>query len=167
METIKEMKALPKFNKDELINNPFVKPLLIDVTEITSSDTFELSEEGTFVNKIFYQEKVQKIELYYTKGVGDLVAKLSDKAQRLLFHIFYTLDRGKDYTQLNQEHFSRRNNVKSDSTYYNAIKELTMHGFITRTQFPTVYWINPEYFFPGSRVRKFPDNLDIGQSRIM
>ena len=53
----------------------------------------------------------------------------------------------------------RENFIKDIRTYEMAVAELTRYGFLAYTEFAKqkeeVYWINPRYFFCGSRIGKY------------
>ncbi len=157
MDKSTEMKKAPPLDKDKIGENPFLQTLTIPVTEILSSKDLVENAEGAVVNKTLYMEKTQKIELYYHECAGDNIAKLSDKAQRLLLHIMYTLERNQDYYWLNKQHYMNRNNIRSLTTVSNATNELIRYQYLLKTACIGWLWINPYRFFPGSRLSKYPD----------
>lgn len=161
MDKSTEMKPLPKIDIAKIGTNPFLVQLVIPVTKIVSSDDLVENEEGAVVNKVLYQEQTQKIEIYYHECAGDNIANLSDKAQRLLLHILYTLKRNQDYYQLNKEHYMKRNKIRSMTTVSNAVNELIRYQYLVRSAQVGVYWINPYRFYPGSRISKYPNNIQI------
>lgn len=157
------VKKLPKFEESKLGGNPFAQKLVIPVTAILSDKDFVKDEEGVIVNKTMYSEKTQKVEIYIHENANSNIAGLSDKAQRLFLFILYSVQRKKDYIQLNTEWYMRLNKIKSYTTYSNAVKELIRYEYITQSCERTVYWINPYRFFPGSRLMKYPDNKEVVQ----
>lgn len=161
MKSSTEMKELPKIDEKNLGENPFVRTLSIPVTPIVSSKDLVLNEAGVIVNKTFYIEKTPKVELYIHECARDNIASLSDKAQRLLLHILYTMGRNKDHYQLNKQHYMTKNKIKSHTTVSNAIQELVRYQYIVKSCKQTVYWINPYRFFPGSRLQKYPNNKEV------
>lgn len=159
----KEMKKLPEVDESQLENNPFCQELSIPVTEIVKGVEWIENEQGVLINKVLYAEKTARVELYIHTDSGNNVAGLSDKAQRLYLHVLYTLKPKKDWVQINSEYYMKRNNVKSFTTYSNAIKELVRYQFLCKTHMKDVYWLNPHRFFPGSRLIKYPDKKRIIQ----
>ena len=158
MENSTEMKKAPELDESKIGENPFVQTLRIPVTKVVSSEDLVEDADGTIVNKTLYIEKTQKIELYYHECAGDNIAKLSDKAQRLLLHIMYTLKPKKDYYWFNKQHYMNRNEIKSLTTVSNALNELIRYQYILKTCITGWFWINPYRFFPGSRLAKYPNN---------
>jgi hypothetical protein len=156
-----EMKKAPEIDENKIGVNPFVQTLQIPVTKIVSSNDLIQDAEGTIVNKTLYREKTQKIEIYYHECAGDNIANLSDKAQRLLLHIMYTLKPNKDYYWLNKQHYMNRNKIRSLTTVSNALNELIRYQYLVKTCVTGWVWINPYRFFPGSRLMKYPDNKKI------
>jgi hypothetical protein len=158
MDKTTDMKKAPELDEKKIGENPFVQTLQIPVTKILSSKDLTEDVDGSIINKTLYQEKTQKVEIYYHECAGDNIAKLSDKAQRLLLHILYTLKARKDYYWLNKQHYMNRNDIKSQTTVSNAINELIRYQYILKTCVIGWFWINPYRFFPGSRMAKYPNN---------
>lgn len=158
------MKKQQEFDESQLKNNPFAQTLQIPVTEIIRSDMLNVNADGTTYNGVMYSEKMPKVEIYYCPDCGSNVAGLSDKAQRLFLHILYTLKHKKDYIRINAAYYMNRNNVKSYTTFSNAVKELIRYEFIVATHFKGIYWLNPLRFFPGSRLSKYPQKKLIKQT---
>lgn len=157
MDKTTEMKKTPELNIEKIGTNPFLNTLIIPVTEIISNIDLVETTEGVVTNKVLYMEKTQKVEIYYHECAGDNIAKLSDKAQRMLLHILYTLDRNRDYYWLNKQHYMGRNEIKSPTTVSNAVNELIRYQYLLKTVCVGWFWINPYRFFPGSRLAKYPD----------
>lgn len=157
MDKTTEMKKAPELNVEKIGTNPFLHTLQIPVTEILSNKDLVEGADGTVINKTLYMEKTQKVEIYYHECAGDNIAKLSDKAQRLLLHVMYTLDRNKDYYWLNKQHYMNRNEIKSHTTVSNAVNELIRYQYLLKTACTGWYWINPYRFYPGSRLARYPD----------
>lgn len=156
-----DMKKAPPLDVEKIGINPFTQTLEIPVTEIISNIDLTEDTDGTVINKKFYREKTTKVELYMHECARDNVAGLSDKAQRLLLHVMYTLDTGKDYYWLNKQHYMNSNKIKSQTTVSNAINELIRYRYILKTCMQGWLWINPYRFYPGSRLQKYPNNKKV------
>lgn len=158
-------KKLEDFDSKTLGINPFTYSLTIPVTRM-QSDAFKLlpadveGQQGTFIKDSFVVENVQTTRLYYCQGCKDMVYNLSDKAQRLFIYILYNLERKKDYVQINKDHYMRKNGIKSNTTYVNAVDELVRYGFLQLTKYKSVYWTNPFLFSSGDRIKMYPNNLE-------
>jgi hypothetical protein len=72
----------------------------------------------------------------------------------------FEIDAGEDYLWINRERCLTENDI-SLNTYKKAIDELIKNGLITYTTVKDIYWINPNFFFHGDRVRKYKDNVKI------
>ena len=156
------MTKLEEFDEKNLIKNPFEFTLQIPVTELISNiEYIKDMEEGIIVPKGIVLERTKSIKLYYCEDCKDFVANLSDKAQRLYLHILYNLLHGKDWIQINSEYYMKKNGISSINTFKNAIKELMRYSFISPTEYKTVFWINPNLFFAGNRLKKYPNNIKI------
>lgn len=162
-------RPLEKYDPGKLVNNPYTTDLKIPVTQAVAPGqyTFEVDMDdpgkpGTYVkSKGFFIDKVQSSRMYYTAGSKEKVYALSDKAQRLYLYILYNMLKSKPYIQINKQWYMKMNNVKSRITYTNALKEIIAAGFITGTQYKTVYWINPTLFTSGNRITIYPNNLEV------
>ena len=151
-----------EFKEEELGINPFIYTLVIPVTKVVSNVDFTFDgEEGIMHNKSFYVERTKKVSLYKCESCMDNIIGLSDKALRLYTWVLLHLIPGKDYIQLNQEYYMRKNNVKSINTYKSAITELSRYAFISQVPgYKSIYWINPNIYFSGNRLNKFPNNIE-------
>lgn len=154
------MKPLEKFDPNNLITNPFTFTLRIPVTKVISNIDYTIDvEDGVFHNKAFYVDKTKKVTLYHCAYCKDNTIGLSDKALRLYTWIIMSIEPGMDYIQINQDYYMRKAGVKSINTYKDAVKELVRYSYIQATEYKTVFWINPNIFFSGNRLNKYPDNI--------
>ena len=162
------MNKIEQFDESLLISNPFSYGTYIPVTEIVSNMDFKIDpEDGIVYNKTFYLENIKSTKIYHCDSCKDIIYNLSGAAQRLYLYIIYNIKEGKDYIQINQEHFQKKNNVKSLNTYKVALKELLRYAFIASTEFKSVFWINPNLFFSGNRLKKFPGSIkEIGRAHV-
>lgn len=159
------MTKLETFDESRLIKNPFEYTLSIPVTEVICANELEKDPtDGIYINKRLYFEKTPSIKLYYCDDCRTFVYNLSDKAQRLYLYILYNLKSNKDYIQINKEHYMNKQGIKSLNTYKEAEKELIRYNFILNTEYKTVFWINPNMFFAGNRVKKYAKNINVVQT---
>lgn len=115
---------------------------------------------GEMVCETYLAEKTPHTRVFTTYANSKRVFELTNKALWLFTYIQYNMKQGKSYVQINVEHYKRQLNVSSDNTFLEAKKELIAKGFIASTGiYKTVFWINPEIFFPGNRIPHFRDNL--------
>ena len=138
--------------------NPLLTNLRIEVSRIT--DKTKLTYDGDeFLPIELELERGKIVKLYASYKNREAIAGLNHNAQRLLFWIAFELHAGKDYIELNRNRFLKENGISSVNTYKSAYKSLVQFGFLALTIKRDVFWINPEYFFCGSRVGKYPDKV--------
>lgn len=156
------MNEVEQIDESRLIKNPFWFTLQIPVTKVVSDIEWEEDiEEGLVLNKEFYIERTPSVKLYYCKDCKEIVYGLSDKAQRLYLFILLHLIPNKDWIRINPEKYMSVNRIKSLTTYRGAVKELVRYGFLASTEYRTVFWINPNLYFSGNRIKKYEDRLNV------
>lgn len=158
------MTKLETFDEEVLITNPFSYTLSLPVTEVISDLHYKKDpEDGLILNSSFYQEKINSVRIYHCEGSKQAVYNLSGCAQRLYLFILYNLKAGKDWFQINQEHYMSQNGIKSATTFKEARGELIRYNFIIPTIYKSVVWINPNLFFSGNRLKKYPSKIEVKQ----
>jgi hypothetical protein len=149
----------PLFEEKDLGINPFVCGLQIPVSTFTQKDTYHKDKDGDLINKQLEMEYTPFTKVY-TKAIHrQIINGLSDKSQRLYLWLIYEADSNKDFVWINTKRYMDENLIKSLSTYHNAIKELTRYCIIQQSVVKGIYWTNPDFFFQGNRVTKFPNNV--------
>lgn len=151
---------------DEMVGkNPFTVSLRIPVNTLVSDKYWEKSKDE-LGNLIIAPADVDLEKTPYCKLFVDAkrrknVGELSSRGKDLLMFIFYEVETGKDYVWINKGMYMKENNVASLTTYKTALKELITKGFLAGTAYASNGWyfINPDLFFNGSRVNKFPDKV--------
>jgi hypothetical protein len=157
---------LKKEVTDETVgNNPFVLKLRIPVNTLVSDKYWEKTKDENG-NLIVAPADLELEKTPYCKVFVDAkrrvqVSKLSARAKDLLIFVMYEVEVGKDYVWIPKARYMKENGVLSVNTYKSALKELILEGFLVGTAFASNGWyfINPDLFFNGSRVNKFPNNL--------
>lgn len=161
-------KKLEEFDRLKLVNNPFAYSMEIPVIKVYSDKLFEKipvpdlatgETEHVYLPSGYYAEQQQSVKIYYCTKCKNLIASMSDKAQRLYLHVLYHLEKKVDYFQLNKEDYMRKNNIKSNTTFLAAVEELVTFGVIGLTGYKSVFWVNPILFFPGDRVSRYPEQI--------
>ena len=72
--------------------------------------------------------------------------------------ILLDLKPAKHFININKDRFMEETGC-ARSSYYKSIKELHKSAMIVPTTEKNAYWINPEFFFKGNRIKKYPDKL--------
>lgn len=155
------MNKLPLFDETKLLKNPFSYSLKIEVTRCIDTGKFAADKEGIMHPVSTLIERQSATKIFHVAGIAEMVGNLSDTAMRLYMYIIHSLDAGKDFIRINPEHYQKKNRVKDGRTYKSATKELIRYNFIVNTEFDNVYWINPNLFFCGNRILKYPESIEI------
>jgi hypothetical protein len=149
----------PVFTEKDLGYNPTVNELVIPVVMLATSKMKEV--DGIKVLEEVELEYTQYTKVFKTPQLRAYVNNLSDKAQRLYLWLMYEIETGKDYLWINRTRYMEESGIKSITTVTNALNELHRYAFIVPTIIKDVYWINPQLFFSGSRIKKYPSRLKI------
>jgi hypothetical protein len=149
----------PKFDYNKLGVNPCASSsLIITVNEIAFKDFYMQDEDGILLPAKKEVEATPFTKLYVTAERRLIVAKLSPAAKELFLWVMLELDSGKDALWINKDRFMEENNT-SLNTFKKAIDELIRYAFLAYTVVREVYWINPDFFFKGDRISKYPKNI--------
>lgn len=159
MEILKKREFRPKYNEDMLGVNPFLGNLEILVSEVAYKNQYKKDKDGDMIPIISEVESESKCSLFVSSQKRLKANRLSPRAKELYLWLLYEADNGKDYMWLNRVRYMSENDISSVTTYRSALKEVIMAGIITRSVVNGVYWINPDFFYNGNRIIKFPKNL--------
>lgn len=150
---------------DDMVGlNPFTVGLKIPVNILVSDKYWEkdyVEGNPVVVPADLELERTPYCKLYIDAKRRKKVGELSARGKDLLTFIMYEVETGKDYVWINKGLYMKENKVASLTTYKSALKELISNGFLSGTVFASNGWyfINPDLFFNGSRVKKFPNNV--------
>lgn len=137
--------------------NPFIGNLSIYVTR---------RKQGV-INK-FGDEDIKEYDLEvmpYTKVfdiAGDVkqICELPIRSQQMYLYLIHSLKSAQDYVCIDRVKYMKQMKIGSVNTFKVAIRGLSSGSYIyPHYKIRDVYWINPHYFFRGSRINKYPDNL--------
>jgi hypothetical protein len=160
----------PKVDESKLIHNPFANDLFIPVRSFKTKAEYLSAQEvkDGIVSKIHKIEEENVLEQEsFTKVYNRSVFRLdvfsrTEKARSLFLWLLYEIDSGKDFIWINQERYMLEATV-SINTFKEALKELSLNRVVIPVGigYPNYYWINPTYFFSGSRINKYPNCLQL------
>lgn len=153
----------PIINEEDLGINPCTIPLQIPIVRWVSK-SFQVDLDGDVLNDVYDIEIDKHVKLYQTSERRKLVMQISNSSNKLLTWIMYELTTNKDWIWVNKKRFMEETGM-SYNTYKLSITELHKYNLIQPTIQQDVYWINPHFFFPGNRVKKYPKNIIIKQDR--
>lgn len=143
-------------DREDIGINPFLVPLKIKAVNVQMIG----KPDGEVLNT-FLIEKEESAKLFRCANAHQFMAGLSDRAQRLLFYILYTVRPNEDYFKMNRKYYMRINGIKSDNTVIAAIKELLHNAVIIKSVQKDYFFINPALFFVGNRIKQLPDNVQV------
>lgn len=153
-------KVKPEFEEKDLGKNPFKINLVIPITTFVKENQFKVNGEGYKLPVEAELERTRYMRVIVSSERRLRIAALASCSRDLLFWILYTIERNKDYLWINKNRYMQEYNV-SLNTYKKALKELIKENFLIITVVKDVYWLNPNYFFPGNRVAKYPENVEV------
>lgn len=151
----------PKFDIKKLGINPCTSSLVIPVNELAFKDQYR-KEDGMLINALAEVEATPFTKLFVTAERRKLVAALNSSAKELYLWLLYEVNVSEDALWINKERFMEENNT-SLNTYKKAVEELIRYAFIAYTVIKDVYWINPDFFFRGDRIKKYPKNIQLNK----
>lgn len=148
----------PLFSEDQLGLNPFVVSLQIPVAVLQFKNQYR-KEGDVLINVEKEVESTVFAKLYCSAERRVLANNLSLRSKELLVWVMYEIDSGKDYLWINKARYMEEIRITAIDTYRNALKELIRYGFMHQSLVKDVYWINPDMFFKGDRIKRFPTKI--------
>jgi len=152
--------------------NPFVSEQKIKVIAKNQSKSIMTTDQLLSADKIIENPELGNINLYYLLDASNKVSiymtpelrviymRLSEVSHKLLRYIEGILRNGDDVIKFNIDKFMDEALIKSRTTVYKGLEELCRYNFIVPYHKRSYYWINPFRFFNGSRIDKYPQNLE-------
>ena len=147
--------------------NPFTNELTIQVSELTNKHKYVnvnsvsdgiITEAPNILNITYLVDKSDKCQIFTKSGLRLHINSLSKNAKSVFIWIIYELEDSQDWLWINKTRY--KSECGGNFTdLKKGIEELTISGIITPTVVLDAYWINPLFFFNGSRVKKYPSNL--------
>ena len=147
----------PKFNYKDLGINPCTISLQIPVNIVTVPYQYQRDkDDDMLVNVQLELERTEYSKLYTSSERRKLISSLSTASKELYLWLMFEIKYGEDALWINKNRFMIENRT-SVNTYKKAVEELAKYAFIAYTVIKDVYWINPDFFFKGDRLKKYPD----------
>ena len=147
----------PKFDYSKLGINPFVSSLIISVKELELHNAYR-QEEEIWIPVMNEVEATPFTKMFVTAERRIIISNLSTSAKELYLWIMFEIDPGRDALWINKERFLEENHT-SLNTYKKAVDELIRYAIIVQSAESGVYWFNPDFFFRGDRINKYPKNI--------
>jgi hypothetical protein len=149
----------PKYDPKTLGVNPFSYSLEITVKELEVPDAYRFID-GMNLPVVNELEATPFAKLFQSAERRIIVSNLCPASKELVIWLMYEIDAGCDSIWINKERYMLENNT-SINTYKKALEELIRYAFLSQTVIQGVYWFNPDFFFRGDRVRKYPKKVKL------
>lgn len=140
--------------------NPFIRDLYLSTSKIKSGFYKNEEEEDMYLPANKVVEVTPHIKLYVNSGIKDIAFKLSARGIRLLMWIMLNLKTKKDIIYVNYTKIMKDIDC-SAMTVREGIKDLVRAGLVSPTSENNIIWVNPSYFFRGSRINKYVNKVKI------
>lgn len=157
-------KDKPNIKIEEMGVNPYRGTFEIVVNLVKSSDKYKVWDKAMGEDAIYELANFEHEAVPYTKVFNDsrrrlAMVKLSPRTKDLYLWIIYEAEKNKEFLWINKVRYMEESEVTAINTYRGAVNELIKKGFMIRSTFMDTYWLNPDYFFNGDRVKKFPEEV--------
>lgn len=163
---------MPQVRKDEngnelkkYMSNPFIKNMtvrvktkvrvfgkdkskFIAVGDAKTGELTNLNTDGVIMGETHVVEAEQFIKMY-AQGMA-MVFNLGVSAQKVFACIYREMSKNKNCDTVFIPY--RKSMGFSKTTYYKGIKECIMTGLLAQSVSPSLYFINPSYFYNGDRL---------------
>lgn len=137
--------------------NPFLNTLQIPVTLKVHK---VINKYGDNDVKEFEFEKTPYTKVFEIAGAKKLVNAFPVRAKELYLYIIQSIESAQDYLWIDRHAYMKLMDIKSVNTYKQAVSHLWLTNFIyPHGSIQDVFWINPQFFFKGSRINKFKNNV--------
>ncbi len=153
------MKIRPELKPEDFTSNPLVTDDFQVKVRVFKDGSFVRSGEE-LIPKEVQLEYNHKTKLFKDKENRLIVSFLGPRAQRLFIWLLFEVENGKDFLWINVHRYMKENKIADMKTYRAAVVELCRYMFLFKhPNYKNVFWINPRYFFSGSLMNKYPNNL--------
>lgn len=147
----------PEIIEEEMGINPFLRKLEIVITK-KKQDV--VNKAGRVEVREYELEYVKYTKLFDVPGDKKMLSMMPIRSKELYLFIMYSLTAGKDYLWVDRDTYMKTMKIASVNTYKTAIRGLCDSNIIYKHHWlRDVFWINPQYFFKGSRINKYPNNI--------
>ena len=162
----KEVKKMTKriYKPDTTILDTSINPLTVSDFKIYINrvDIYKRLKDGSAA-QVESSFEVARVTKLYVKSSNRLLlwTDCDIRTRDLWYWINYNLVPAQDYIWVNYVEYMKEAKCTSINTYKKALYELISVGLLAASQVRGVYWINPRFSFQGSRLNKYPDNIQV------
>lgn len=153
------IKKKPDLSPEKIGINPFTEGLEIPITKKHQK---VLNKFGVEDEREFDLEKTAYTKVFEVKAHKKQVVDLPIRCKELYLWLIHSIRAGQDIIWIDRHDYMRQNEIKSPNTFKEAIKGLCDNVYIyPHATLRDTFWINPHFFFKGSRINKYPNNVTI------
>lgn len=169
-------RAIKQSQLDNL-RSPYVVPeLKIRIRRIIPEDLYRITNKGKEDEQVkeytseSLKEQGKFVRVFTDETRKRIKASLSPRAAHLLLWIMEEMKIGEDLVVMRPKDYinaceypdkeTGKVTKVSPNTYKEAINDLVNKAIIAKTGLHETYFINPSYFFNGSRAKKYSKNVD-------
>ena len=147
--------------------NPYSVSLVINATKVVNNiKVYSMSDTPTSKEDSYLMDNTEHFKTFMSAELRDKEMLLSAYSVKLLQLIKYQTESGRDYVILSVDKAMKLSKM-SEKTLRNSINELIDNSYIIkRRDIPHCYWINPNYFFVGNRMNKYPEKIIVGRTIV-
>lgn len=147
----------PDFANEKMGNNPFESGLEIYVNKKFKKVTNKYDEPD---QQEFDYEATPYTKVFDVPNDRKNVIDLPIRCKELYLYFIHSLTPAHDYLWIDKGVYMKHMGIKALNTYKQAVIGLCEAGYIAKhARLANVFWINPYYFFKGSRINKYPNKV--------
>ena len=153
----------PDFKNEKMGDNPFINGLEIYVNKKFRKviNKYEQPDEEEFG-----YESTPFTKVFDVPADKQNIIDLPIRCKELYLFLIHSLTAAQDYLWIDKTAYMAHMRIKSLNTYKEAVNGLCESGYISKhTRFANTFWINPYYFYKGSRLNKYPKKIVVKSRR--
>jgi hypothetical protein len=152
-------RVIPVIDEEKLGLNPFEQTLEVWINKKHKKVVNLYGAEDVLETQL---EKTPFTKLYDAKLPEDAmpVDLLPIRSKELYLHILHNIKAGKDWIWIDRVKYMEVMKITAINTFKDAIGHLAIGGYVSKHGIITdLLWINPHFFFKGSRINKFKSKI--------
>lgn len=161
------IKKKPVLDSSMLGVNPFTKKLSIPVNRMYKK---VMNKFGNSDLEVKDWEATKYTRVFEVRGYKDKMVALPIRSKEMLLWLIHNIDVAVDFIRIDRVDYMKKHKIKSLNTFKDAAKELSGEDKYIMpcegkpSEVKDVFWINPHYFFKGSRALKYPELVEVKES---
>lgn len=134
----------------------------IPATEVFEADIYNKETGKTIDGSAHYLEVKEFVKAFINEGCITNTYKMNNRGKEMLLYVIYHLDKACDFIEIDPKFYMGKFKIGSVNTFKKAIKDLVEYKYIHPIfGKKNIYWVNPNYFFRGSRLDFYPDKIRV------